>query len=147
MIEHPIEPIWRRLSFGVCGHVHQPARQKYPRLVCACPITARMCTSSTAATAGGRFCAFPASAAGDVHLGPVGIFTLQFADPVIYPDLVDLPDQNGPRREEFRLAMNVDFFIYHEAYAPPEPPAEEDAGGCRHGPGRATGRRARRAAA
>ena len=38
---------------------------------------------------------------------------------VIYPDLADLPDQSNPRKEEFRLAMDVDFFIYHEVLPPP----------------------------
>ncbi len=63
---------------------------------------------------------------GDMRVGPVGRYTLQAADPGAYPDLAELPDQNSPHKEEWRLAMGADFFIYHEAFAPPGPPAEEE---------------------
>jgi hypothetical protein len=49
----------------------------------------------------------------------VGRYSLQAADPEVFPDLAALPDQDSPCKEEFRLAMGVDFPIYHEAFAPP----------------------------
>ncbi len=102
------------------------ARQKYVRLASLLPYHGQDVHIIHGGNRWWQILCIPGQHAGDVHLGPVGCFTLQFADPVIYPDLADLPDQNGSRREEFRLAMNVDFFIYHEAYAPSGPPAEDE---------------------
>jgi hypothetical protein len=101
------------------------ARLKYVRLASLLPYHGQDVHIIHGGNRWWQIVCIPGQRAGDVHLGPVGIFTQQFADPVIYPDLADLPDLNSSRREEFRLAMNVDFFIYHEAYAPPEPPGED----------------------
>jgi|GEM_PF-4826085 len=68
----------------------------------------------------------PGQRSGNIRVGPVGRYTIEAVDTVTFPDLATLPDETSPRKEEFRLAMGVDFFIYHEAFAPPGPASESD---------------------
>jgi hypothetical protein len=100
------------------------ARQKYPKLATRLAFHGQ---DVHVIHGGNRFwhiLCLPGQRYGDVRLGPVGRFTLQAVNPGNCPDLADLPDHSNPRKEEFRLSMNVDFFIYHEAVAPPWPTSD-----------------------
>ena len=101
------------------------ARQKYPRFASQLPYHGQDVHVIHGGNRWWHVLCVPGQHEGDIRLGPVGRYTLHGANPALYPDLADLPDQSGPRKEEFRLAMGVDFLIYHEAFAPPGPPSEE----------------------
>ena len=120
------------------------ARQKYPSWPPAWPFMARMCTSSMAAIASGTYCACPDSATAISVLGRLGASPCSLSTQAIAPTLPTCrtiqPTQGG-----VPAGMNVDFFIYHEVAPPPWPTVGHGAGAQRHRPGRAHGRRARRA--
>jgi hypothetical protein len=103
------------------------ARAKHPRLASHLPFHGQDVHVIHGGNRWWQILCVPGQHAGDIRYGPVGRFTLLTVDTTTYPDLAALPDQNGPRREEFRLAVGAGFFIYHEAFAPPGMSSEDDA--------------------
>lgn len=100
------------------------ARQRYPRFVTQLPFHAQDVHIIHGGNRWWHILCIAGQLHGDVRMGPVGRFTLQFVDTNTHPDLASLPDQSGPRKEEFRLAMGARGYIYHEAFTPPWPSSE-----------------------
>lgn len=104
----------------------QTARQKYPRLFGHFPFHSQDVHVIHGGNRWWHVLCLEGQRDGDLRLGPIGRFTLQAADPEVYPDLTALQDLDAPCKDAFCLAMNADFPIYHEAFAPPGVPAQAD---------------------
>lgn len=102
------------------------ARQKLPRLASRLPFHGQDVHVIYGGTRWWHLLCIPGFHAGDTRYGPVGRFTMQAVDAATYPGLADLPDQNNPRQEEFRLAIGAGFYIYHEVLTPPLPASETE---------------------
>lgn len=102
------------------------ARQKYPRHAARLPFHGQDVHVICGGNRWWHILCVSEQGYGETRIGPYGRYTVQVVDPVTHPDLADLPDQNSPRKEEFRLLLGAGFFIYHEAYAPPGPTSEDE---------------------
>lgn len=102
------------------------ARLKYPRMFGQFPFHSQDVHVIHGGHNWWHVACIPGQRDGDLRLGPIGRFTLQAADPDVYPDLAALVDLDTPCKEAFCLAMNADFPLYHEAFAPPGVPSQAD---------------------
>ncbi len=101
------------------------ARQKYPRLFGHFPYHSQDVHIIHGGNRWWHVLCIPGQRDGDLRVGPVGRFTLQAADPEVYPDLAAMNDLDTPCKEAFCVAMNADFPIYHEAFPPPGVPSHD----------------------